>query len=650
MFTDWVVGVCLIFLLHYIMVFGHYFTEKLTLVLNTSSNGDMYSILISEPKDNLVQKIKEGYPEMIIKDGENNDMIEWPTNMMGVIRFKAQERNNGILEYVGYTICYFTLVILTATFTFTYIKRLLMLLFLTVIAPFVAFTYPIDKLRDGKAQAFDFWLKEYITNLLIQPFHLLLYTIFITMAFDLASTNIIYSLVVIGFMVPSEKILRKIFSLDKAESAGLLSGATGAAMAISAMNSLSKFANNKKKKEGNRNEDEKKDKINFMNRGADDGKTSQSLMKKAVNRSGGANNTEGTSDANTTGNNVNGTGEISYMNGTEDTGDTDWTGNTSYTDGTEDTSYIDENGYMEDAEGTEDTNNTEEMNGANSDNTENNVNGEEDGNNTLYDDEQAELDRLDKEGKVKEYLKKRWSILKREKLNKEFMSKYMKARAANFAKRNLNKKKITGMLSTGGKFLAKVGLGALGAGIGISSGIASGKFENVGKNLIAGTAAGSAIGEGLYNRGEDFIKDSIKNSKQINEEAMKDSMTEKEYQERLNRKMDQEFKYDPETRKLFEQKFNTKNRRELNEIMNQACRYRENGITDNDTIIKAMKLNGNNRVDDKSLAAAKLSLTSKSEKDLESTMKRFKKETGLGDNDPQLKEMERRIRTINDML
>ena len=49
--------------------------------------------------------------------------------------------------------------------------------FFTMIAPLVALTYPVDKVKDGKAQAFDMWFKEYIFNLLIQPMHLILYTI-----------------------------------------------------------------------------------------------------------------------------------------------------------------------------------------------------------------------------------------------------------------------------------------------------------------------------------------------------------------------------------------------------------------------------------------------------------------------------------------
>ena len=112
--------------------------------------------------------------------------------------------------------------------------------FLTMIAPLVAMTYPIDKMTDGKAQAFDAWLKEYIFNLMIQPLHLLLYTILVTSAFDLVSTNAIYSLVAIGFMMPAERLLRRFFGFEKAKTPGLLGGAAGAALAMTGLQNLVK--------------------------------------------------------------------------------------------------------------------------------------------------------------------------------------------------------------------------------------------------------------------------------------------------------------------------------------------------------------------------------------------------------------------------
>lgn len=80
-----------------------------------------------------------------------------------------------------------------------------MLAFLTIIAPLMAMTYPLDKLQDGSAQGFNTWLKEYIFNLLIQPVHLILYTVLIGASMDLVADNIVFALVALGFILQAEK-------------------------------------------------------------------------------------------------------------------------------------------------------------------------------------------------------------------------------------------------------------------------------------------------------------------------------------------------------------------------------------------------------------------------------------------------------------
>lgn len=164
--------------------------------------------------------------------------INWGTNLMGMVRIQAQMQKNIKTIYIGYTLVFLVLVFYTMYFIFTYLRRVLYMAFLTIIAPFVAMTYPIDKINDGKAQAFNMWLKEYIFNLLIQPMHLILYTILIGSVFELASENVIYSLVAIGFLIPAEKLLRKFFGFEKAQTPGLLGGAAGAAMTMAAMNKV----------------------------------------------------------------------------------------------------------------------------------------------------------------------------------------------------------------------------------------------------------------------------------------------------------------------------------------------------------------------------------------------------------------------------
>ena len=138
----------------------------------------------------------------------------------------------------GYKIIYVVLVIYTVIFCFTYLKRVIYIAFLTLIAPLVAITYPIDKIGDGKAQAFSMWLKEYIFNLLIQPIHLILYTILVTSAIKFASKNIFYVVVALGFLVPAEKILRSFFGFEKAKTPGIFAGPAGAGLLMAGMNKL----------------------------------------------------------------------------------------------------------------------------------------------------------------------------------------------------------------------------------------------------------------------------------------------------------------------------------------------------------------------------------------------------------------------------
>lgn len=126
-----------------------------------------------------------------------------------------------------YVVMYVALVVYTIKFTWEYLKRAITMAFLTLMAPVVAITYPIDKLGDGKAQAFNMWLKEYIFNLLLQPFHLIIYTVFVESAINIAINNPIYAIFFLAFITPAEKLLRKFFGFDKSSTAGGSSFAGG---------------------------------------------------------------------------------------------------------------------------------------------------------------------------------------------------------------------------------------------------------------------------------------------------------------------------------------------------------------------------------------------------------------------------------------
>lgn len=138
-----------------------------------------------------------------------------------------------------YAFLYILLVLETCIFFYTYLKRVFKLAFYTMIAPLIAFMYPIDKLGDGKAQAFNTWFKEYMFNVLVQPLHLLLYTVFIYAASELVRENIIYAIGAYGYMIAAEKFFKKIFGFDKAP--GGTPGLAGPGMAHAVGHGLEKL-------------------------------------------------------------------------------------------------------------------------------------------------------------------------------------------------------------------------------------------------------------------------------------------------------------------------------------------------------------------------------------------------------------------------
>ena len=215
---NWFIALCLVFAIHFIMAGTLMIIDKVTELLNNSLG------------DSTI------YVDVINGDSTTS----FKTNLTGYMRFLAQSNNWG--DATAYTIIYVVLVIYTIMFTFTYLKRFLWMAFLTMIAPLVALTYPIDKAGDGKAQAFNMWFKEYIMNAILQPVHLLLYSVMVSSAMDLAVDNPIYALVTIGFLIPAEKFIKKMFGLDKGQTAGGLGSFAGGAMTMKALEGLGKKA------------------------------------------------------------------------------------------------------------------------------------------------------------------------------------------------------------------------------------------------------------------------------------------------------------------------------------------------------------------------------------------------------------------------
>lgn len=129
-------------------------------------------------------------------------------------------------------IVYFALIGMTTAFLLAYLKRMLTIGFLIIISPLITITYSIDKMKDGQAQALNTWLREFMFGVLIQPFHIIIYLVFVSTTLDLLSTGpslakMFLAIITMGFIWTAEKIVKEIFGLKNATSMGETLAAMG---------------------------------------------------------------------------------------------------------------------------------------------------------------------------------------------------------------------------------------------------------------------------------------------------------------------------------------------------------------------------------------------------------------------------------------
>lgn len=185
--TAWIVGFALIFVLHYIV-----------LVLITVSN-------------QLVKVLSALAP------------VETTQFEIAVLQRIEAAKASGWNLFLQ-AILYAMLVWYQAKFFFMYLKRVISNAFLILIAPLVTVTYAIDKSNDCKAQAFNAWLEEFITNTFIQPMHLILFLVLLYSAGAIAE---LYPIIAILFMFgigKAEQVLRGLFKLRGSSIEGITEG------------------------------------------------------------------------------------------------------------------------------------------------------------------------------------------------------------------------------------------------------------------------------------------------------------------------------------------------------------------------------------------------------------------------------------------
>ena len=177
MLISWFTSIILLFTMHYIVIIMLTIQETVLRSLNAS--------LLSG----------SGFEDVIIKDTVNAiaDSKGW--------------------NKVPFVILYWVLVYFQVKFFVMYFKRYLSMGFLTLISPLVTLTYPIDKVGDGRAQAFSAWLKEIIYNIVIQVVHALIYIVFIFSAAEIVKKVPLLGIIFLMALSRAERVVKSTFSL-----------------------------------------------------------------------------------------------------------------------------------------------------------------------------------------------------------------------------------------------------------------------------------------------------------------------------------------------------------------------------------------------------------------------------------------------------
>lgn len=211
MLTDWVVGMILVFSIHYIMVAIINFNEMLVSVLSNVKIGSVSESLSKEfnlSKYNSASDIEISLYEAVRTRAYDAKLINGTTGM----------------------VMYMFLVYYAVKFTIMYLKRYLTIVVLTLMAPAVSTSYAINKIMTGKSKIFSTWLTEYFMNVIIQTVHALVYTVFVSTAIVISLNSIsgmILALVLLNFMSKAEKLFRKIFKLSDSALANDMAENTG---------------------------------------------------------------------------------------------------------------------------------------------------------------------------------------------------------------------------------------------------------------------------------------------------------------------------------------------------------------------------------------------------------------------------------------
>ena len=174
----------------------------------------MYAVIIfNDQLVSIVRNIAQSLSNSAV--GTSGEEI----NMYDAVRAKAYAFN--FTEGTGATVIYIYLIYLLIRFIFIYLKRYITIYILAVSGTVMGIKHSLEKIAGKKTTSFHKWMKDFAFNVLLQTVHALIYVVFIAVALNISQDSLagfVLCLVVLNFMVNADKIVIKVFGLNKAGS------------------------------------------------------------------------------------------------------------------------------------------------------------------------------------------------------------------------------------------------------------------------------------------------------------------------------------------------------------------------------------------------------------------------------------------------
>lgn len=213
--VDWVKGVAILFLFPYVIRYTILLNHAIVTYIDASRNKDLFAE--NSPSVSRDMNDLNGAHAVDLPDAGSDEVADNTEsgNYMDKMFWKAWQ--NGQLSYA---ICWFIMLIQLVQFWVVYMMRMIKVIFLIAIFPLVTISYAIDKIGDGKSQAFDHWFKEFVLEVFVQTFHAVNYVIIMGIVFKFADSNYFLAIIGVTYVSKGSDIIRSLFAQMRGGGAG----------------------------------------------------------------------------------------------------------------------------------------------------------------------------------------------------------------------------------------------------------------------------------------------------------------------------------------------------------------------------------------------------------------------------------------------